>query len=84
MLLTIKEAATACRMSTGFISAALRAGELPFVRLGKVRGKRIRPEDLKQFIDRKIEVSARSHEQETAALTKMQTSLNQWVEPRDR
>lgn len=83
-LLTIKDAAAAIRMSEGFVRQAIRCGDLLVVRLGKVRGKRIRPEDLERFVAGRIEGTTRSHEQEMASLAKMQSSLNQWVTPHDR
>lgn len=84
LLLTIKEAAAAIRMSEGFIQQAIRDQQLRCVRLGKVRGKRIRPEDLEEFVRGKIVGTTRSHEEEMAALTKMEKSLNEWVTPHGR
>lgn len=83
-LLTIDEAAKRIRMSSGWIRSAVRAGELRIVRFGKVRGVRIRPEDLEAFVRNKIVGIARSHEQGMAALAKIEKSLNQWVTPHDR
>ncbi len=83
-LLTIQEAATACRMSIGFIQAAIRNKELRCVRMGRVRGKRVRPEDLEAFILGKIEGTAESAERETANLAKMHNHMNQWFTARDR
>lgn len=83
-LLTIADAAKAIRMSEGFVKGTIRRKELAVVRLGKVRGVRIRPEDLAAFVVGKIAGTARSHEQEAAALAKMQNHLNQWVTPHDR
>lgn len=83
-LLTIKEAAEAIRMSEGYIKAAIRNDDLPVVQFGRVRGRRIRLEDLEEFVRRKIAGTTLSHEQEMTALAKMSTSLNQWVTPHDR
>ncbi len=83
-LLTIAEAAKACRCSVGHLQVAMRAGELSFVRLGKVRGKRIRIEDLQEWIAGKIVGTVKSHKAEMANLAKMDAQLNQWVTPRDR
>jgi excisionase family DNA binding protein len=84
LLLTIREAATACQCSVGHLQAAKRAGELPFVRLGKVRGIRFRAEDLKEWIAGKIVGTVTSHKQELANLAKIDAQLNQRVTPHDR
>lgn len=74
-LLTIKEAAAACRISVGFLQAALRAGELPCVRLGKVRGKRIRPEDLEAWVKSRIEYADAAYQREMKELTRVAAGL---------
>jgi excisionase family DNA binding protein len=84
VLLTIKEAAAECRCSVALIQMAIRSGELTCIRLGKVRVKRVRPEDLIAWQLGKIEVTAKSVEQEKANLAKMASHLNQWVTPHDR
>lgn len=58
ILLTIEQAAEAIQMSSGWIRKAIRDGELQCVRLGKLRGVRIRPEDLVAYVDLKIEGTA--------------------------
>lgn len=48
ILLTIKEAAAAIRMSQGWIKKAVRQGDLRAIHFG--RSVRIRPEDLEEYV----------------------------------
>lgn len=83
-LLTVAEAAKHVRMSEGWIKKAIRDGELQVIRFGKVRGVRIRIEDLQDYIERKIEVSAKSHELISKTLEEAALTLNQRVNSHDR
>lgn len=74
-LLTIDEAAKEIKMSEGHIRAAIRVKELRVVRFGKVRGVRIRPEDLRDYVEFKMGLQQREHDREMTALVKARTRL---------